>query len=92
MQKGSVSTKTNSTLENYFMLDGTKIFEYAQLNSIDKLASLSYANLSSSMKTLTNNLIAKYEKIAVTTNLDSNLLRKVPGKSIYIKDGNITFR
>jgi hypothetical protein len=67
------------------MLDGTSIFTYAQLNSIDKLASLNSLNLSTSMKTLTNNLIAKYEKIAVSTTFSGiQNAKKVPGKSIYI--------
>jgi hypothetical protein len=38
------------------------------------------------MKTLTNGLIAKYEKIAVSTTLDGNTIKKVPGKSIYIME------
>jgi hypothetical protein len=44
------------------------------------------------MRTLTNNLIAKYEKIAVKTKLwDIVDLKKVPGKSIYIMPGGQTF-
>jgi hypothetical protein len=84
MQKGSVSTKTNSNLSNYYTLDGKNIYTATDLNKVEKISSLNYTNLSSSMKTLTNNLIAKYEKIAISASLSNNEVKKVPGKSIYI--------
>jgi uncharacterized repeat protein (TIGR01451 family) len=92
MQKGSVSSKTNSNLSNYYTLDGKNIYSATDLNKVDKISSLDYTNLSSSMSTLTNNLIAKYEKIAVTSSLSDNEVKKVPGKSIYIMQWWKTFR
>jgi hypothetical protein len=53
------------------MIDGTSLYDATDLRKVDKISSsLSYANLSSSMKTLTNNLISKYEKIAVSVQVD----------------------
>jgi len=66
------------------MLNGSDIYRSIDLDKVSKLSSLNYANISSSMKTLTNNLISKYEKIAVTATLSDTQVKKVPGKSIYI--------
>jgi hypothetical protein len=69
MQKGAVSSQTNTDLSKYYTLDGDTIYRSTDLDKIDKISSSKLANLSSSMRTLTNNLIAKYEKIAVKTKL-----------------------
>ena len=92
MQKWSVSSKTNSDLSNYYMLNGSDIYRSIDLDKVSKLSSLNYANISSSMKTLTNNLISKYEKIAVTATLSDTQVKKVPGKSIYIMPWWKTFK
>ena len=88
MQKGSVSSSTNKDFKEYFLLNGKSLYEATDLKKIDTLSNLNYANLSSSMKTLTNNLITKYEKIAVKQNIGSLEAKKVPGKSIYIVNSN----
>jgi hypothetical protein len=46
------------------------------------------------MKTLTNNLISKYEKIAVNVKVKDDKgieydMKKVPSKNIYIVNGNL---
>lgn len=86
MQKASLSTMTNTDLSKYYELNGDSIYSSIDLNKVDKISSLSYANLSSPMRTLTNNLITKYEKIAISTTLNGNTIKKVPGKEIYIME------
>ena len=91
MQKGSTATQTNTKLDNYFLLDGQPLYKATDLNKVDQLTNLNYANLSSSMKSLTDGLIAKYEKIAWTATIGGITAKKVPGQSIYIMEGGKTF-
>lgn len=91
MQKGSVSQLTNTDLSRYFMIGGESLYSYTQLDKIDKISNLNYANISSSLNSYTNALTTKYDKIAVSAKLGSVDLKKVPGKSIYIVNGNANF-
>lgn len=93
MQKGAVSTVVNTDLSNYFLLNGQSLYEATDLKKMDFLTNLNYANLSPKLDTLTKNLIAKYEKIAVSQTIagTTTSAKKVPGQSIYIMDGGKTF-
>lgn len=91
MQKGSVSQLTNTDLSRYFMIGGESLYSYIQLDQIDKISNLNYANISASLNSYTNALTTKYDKIAVPAKLGTVDLKKVPGKSIYIVNGNANF-
>ena len=70
MQKWSVSSQTNSFLKDYFLLNVKSLYEATDLKKVDMVSNLNYATLSTKLTTLTNNLIAKYEKIAVNATID----------------------
>ena len=78
MQKGSVSSTTNSDLKDYFLLNGESLYEAIDLKKVDMVSNLNYATLSTKLTTLTNNLIAKYEKIAVNATIGNQSAKKVP--------------
>lgn len=68
MQKGTTATKANTDLSKYYLLDGSKLYDYLSLNKIAKITQVEYNTLSPKLKTLTDNLIKKYERIAVDHN------------------------
>lgn len=90
MQKGTTATKANTDLSKYYLLGGSKLYDYLSLNKIAKITQVEYNTLSPKLKTLTDNLIKKYEKIAVNHSIGNVQAKKVPGQEIYILIGDKT--
>ena len=67
------------------------MYEATDLKRVDLISNLNYADLSPKLKTLTDNLIAKYKRIAVVGSVGGADAKKVPGQSIYIMEGGKTF-
>lgn len=91
MQKSNAIYKSNDTLKDFFVLgypDKT-IISATQFDSLSERTQLSSLEYKWSIKTLTENLVKKYESVAVAIEKDLwniNNIKKVPGKSIYIID------
>jgi uncharacterized repeat protein (TIGR01451 family) len=97
MQKSNTIYKSNDTLKDFFVLgypDKT-IISATQFDSLSERTQLSSLEYKWSIKTLTENLVKKYESIAVK--VDTGKLwslanaKKVPGKAIYIVEWDSTF-
>lgn len=86
MQQGNAVNVTNSNLSDYYDISGNSIYESTELNKIRQVRDLNYANLSGEMRTLSNALITKYDKLAQSVP-NNTTLKKVPGKHIYIVEG-----
>ena len=97
MVKTPVTQRPSDTLDDYFVLgsDTQTIIGQSEFDRYNKETSLSnLSKLTSSMSTMVNSLITKYEKLAKTVS-DSSIgvgqVKKVPGKSFYIIDGDSVF-
>lgn len=84
MQKGTTATQANTDLGKYHLLDGDSLYNYLALRNINQLKTVDYNTLSPKLKTLTDNLIKKYDKIAGKHSIGELEAKKVPGQEIYI--------
>ena len=94
MQKSNTVYKPNDPLDNFFTLGSpiTKLVTSTQFDSLSEQTKLSNLEYKGKVKTLTEDLLKKYEKLAVRVNANNILpettVFKVPGKSIYIMESN----
>lgn len=97
MVKTPVTQRPSDTLDDYYVLgsDTQTIIsssEFDRYNNETPLQDLS--KLTTSMNTMVNALVTKYEKLARPVsdpNITVGKVRKVPGESLYIIDGNSVF-
>lgn len=94
MQKTNTVFKPSDPLDDFFVLGyGDKtIVSSTQFDKSSEQTKLSSLEYKGKIQTLTQELLNKYDKIAVKVNIDSDVfpgaddatIKKVPGKSIYI--------
>lgn len=90
MQKGVVTSQTNTNLSSYKLLNGGPLFPLNTQTDVNQITTSNYGTLTNRLKQLTEDLIAKYERTAVSASVGGVTAKKVPSQHIYILDGNQT--
>ena len=88
MQKSNITYKPSTDISDFWTIgaDFKTLISTTQFNNISEQINLNTLDYKGKVKTLTNDLVEKYKKLAVLVGSSSVLegLKKVPGKSIYI--------